>query len=59
MSKSAIFVMALLCALILGAVLYLRLEDANGLARAGVLAASVAMAVLMVLFVGRARGRER
>lgn len=59
MSKPAVLGMALACALVLGAVLYLRLNDADGLPRVGVLAASVAMAVMMVLLVGHAGGDER
>ena len=59
MSKLGVVGMALACAFVLGAVLSLRLNDADGLPRAGVLAASVAMAVMMVLLVGRAGGGER
>lgn len=59
MSKPAVVGMALACALVLGAVLYLRLSDADGLSRAGVLVASVAMAVMMVLLAGRAVGDQR
>lgn len=59
MSKSAILLMALLCGLTLAAVLYLRLQDTDGLARVGVLVASAAMAAMMVVVVGRAGGGER
>lgn len=59
MSKLAVLGMAVACALVLGGVLYLRLNDADGLPRVGVLAASAAMAVMMVLLVGRAGGDER
>jgi hypothetical protein len=54
MSKPGIFLMALLCAFVLGAAIYLRLEDGGGLARGGVLIASVVMAVGIVVLVGRA-----
>ena len=45
--------MSLVCALLLAALLYMRLEEIGGLARAAILAASVAMAVMMVRVPGR------
>lgn len=59
MSKVAVVVMGLLCALALASVLYLRLGHPDGLTRIAVVMATVTVAVLMVLFVGRARSRAR
>ena len=48
--------MSLLCALLLGAVLYLRLSGGGAATRIAILLASVTMAVVMVRLVGRDGG---
>ena len=50
--------MSLLCALLLGAVLYLRLNGGEPTTRIAILLASVTMAVVMVRLVGRDGGAE-
>ena len=57
--RLALLGISIACALLLGGVLYLRLGEAGALARVGLLGASVAMAVLMVRFAGRAGGSQR
>lgn len=52
----ALLAMAVGCGLLLGGLLYLRLGDPGGLARASILVASIAMALLMVRVVGAGRG---
>lgn len=51
--------MSLLCALLFGLVLYLRLNDGDPALRLALVGVSGVMAVLMVLLVGRAGGSER
>ena len=51
--------MSIACALLLGGGLYLRLTGTGGLAKVALLVASVAMALLMVRFVGRAAADRR
>ena len=59
MRNLTLFGMSVACALLLGGVLYLRLNAIGGLARVGLLVASLAMAVLMVRLAGRAGGSQR
>ena len=53
------FATSIACALLLGVALYLRLNEGSVLARLGILVASLAMALLMIRFAGRAAGGEQ